>query len=97
MSATLVAPASTLYAGKEQITSLSSVKSLSPPSNARWAILVPESQAIRLSLAGGTPGTPTTADMLIGVGQPVEVTTALADVRLLEEAAGAKVNVWYFG
>lgn len=97
MSATLVTPANTSYAGKEQITSLSTVKSLSPPPNARWAILVPESQAIRLSLAGGTPGTPTTADMLIGVGQPVEVTTTLTDIRMLEEAASAKVNVWYFG
>lgn len=90
-------PAGTAYCGKEQIASLSTVKSLAVPSNARWAILVPESQAIRLSLAGGAPGTPTSADMLIAVGQPVEVTTALADVRLLEEAASAKVNVWYFG
>lgn len=97
MTAIPVTPADTPYAGKEQITSLSTVKSLAPPSNARWAILVPESQSIRLSLAGGSPGTPTTADMLIGVGVPVEVTTPLANVRLLEEAASAKVNVWYFG
>lgn len=92
-----VTPAGTAYCGKEQITSLSTVKSLTPPSNARWAILVPESQAIRISLAGGTPGTPTASDMLIDVSQPVEVTTLLADVRLLEEAASAKINVWYFG
>ncbi|MBI2741768.1 MAG: hypothetical protein HYX38_35205 [Rhodospirillales bacterium] len=97
MSTTPVTPAKTVYCGKEQITSLSTVKSLAAPSNASWAILVPESQAIRLSLAGGTPGTPTTADMLIEVGQPVEVTTPLADVRVLEDAASAKVNVWYFG
>lgn len=97
MSAILTSPANAQYAGKEQITSLSLVKSLTPPSNARWAILVPESQAIRLSLAGGSPGTPTSADMLIAVGQPVEVTTPLADVRMLEETASAKVNVWYFG
>lgn len=97
MSTTPVTPAKTVYCGKEQITSLSTVKSLSPPSNASWAILVPESQAIRLSLAGGTPGTPTTSDMLIAVGQSVEVTTPLGDVRMLEEAASAKINVWYFG
>ncbi|MPZ32059.1 MAG: hypothetical protein GEV13_13865 [Rhodospirillales bacterium] len=75
------APGNTTYAGREQITSLSTVKSLTPPSNARWAILVPERPAVRISLAGGTR---TTADMLIDVGQPVEVTTALANVRLLE-------------
>lgn len=97
MPVTPTTPAGAAYCGKEQITSLSTVKSLAVPSNARWAILVPESQAIRLSLAGGAPGTPTAADMLIAVGQPVEVTTALADVRMLEEAASAKVNVWYFG
>ncbi|WP_422001760.1 hypothetical protein [Reyranella sp.] len=85
------------YCGKDQLTALSTVKSLSPPANARWAILVPESQAIRISLAGGSPGTPTAADMLIAVGQPVEITTSLADVRVLEAAASAKVNVWYFG
>jgi hypothetical protein len=97
MNVMLTTPGPTAYCGKEQITSLSTVKSLAPPSHARWAILVPEAQAIRVSLAGGTPGTPTSADMLIDVGQPVEVTTELTDVRLLEEAAGAKINVWYFG
>ena len=97
MSTTSIVPANTPYAGKEQITSLSTVKSLTAPSNARWAILVPESQAVRISLAGGTPGTPSSADMPIAVGQPLEVTTPLADVRLLEEAPSAKVNVWYFG
>lgn len=97
MSVIPTTPAGAAYCGKEQITSLSTVRSLAPPSNAHWAILVPESQAIRLSLAGGSPGTPTSADMLIDVGQPVEITTSLADVRMLEEAASAKVNVWYFG
>lgn len=88
--------ANDIYIGKEQITSLSTVKSLTPPAGARWAILVPESQSIRLSLAGGSPGTPTSADMLILVGQSVEITTSLPNVRMLEEAASAKVNVWYF-
>lgn len=94
MSATPITPADTPYAGKEQITSLSTEKSLTLPSGARWAILVPESQAVRINLGGATP---TSADMLIGVGVPVEVATPLTGVRLLEEAASAKVNVWYFG
>src|SRR5262245_5522761 len=97
MSIIPTTPAGAAYCGKEQITSLSTVKSLTPPPNAKWVILVPESQAIRISLAGGTPGTPTSADMLIDVGQPIEITTPLTDVRLLEEATAAKVNVWYFG
>ena len=94
MSITSTTQAATAYCGKEQLVSLSTVKSLAPPSHARWTILVPELQAIRISLAGGTVGAPTLSDMLIDVGQPVEITTALADPRLLEEAANARVNVW---
>ena len=39
MSVTSITPAGVAYCGKEQITSLSTVKSLAPPSHARWAIL----------------------------------------------------------
>lgn len=73
----------TTYAGNEQITSLSTVKSLTPPSNARWAVLTPESSAVRISLA-------TTVDVLIGVGRPAEVTTALGNVRLLDSVLTQK-------
>lgn len=86
-------PANDTYIGKEQITSLNTVKSLTVPVGARWAILVPETQAIRVNLASTTPDS---TDMPIAVGQPLEVTTSLAAVRLLEQTPSAKVNVWYF-
>ena len=93
MSVTFTALAGMAYCGKKQIKSLSTVKSLARLFHARWAILGPESQAIRISPAGGTSGAPTSSDLMIDVGQPVEITTSLADARLLEEATGAKINV----
>jgi hypothetical protein len=84
MRVTSTPQAYTAYCRKEQITSLSTVKSLASPSHASWVILVPESQAILLSLAGGTLGAPTSSDMMIDVGQPVEITTSLADARITE-------------
>ena len=84
------------YVGTEQITSLSTVRSLTLPDNARVAVLIPETQAVRITLDGTTPNS---ADPLIAAGQDTTVTTRedLANVRLLEDAASATVKVLYFG
>lgn len=84
------------YIGTEQISSLSTVKSLTIPDNASAAVLIPETQAIRYSLDGTTP---TSADPLLYAAQDLTVTTRedLANVRLIEEAASATVKVLYFG
>lgn len=84
------------YVGIEQITSLSTVKSLTLPDNARVAVLIPETQAVRIAFDGTTP---TSADPLIVAGQDLTVTTRedLANVRLIEDAASATVKVLYFG
>lgn len=84
------------YVGTEQITSLSTVKSLTLPSNARAAVLIPETQAVRIAFGATTP---TSADPLLYAGQDLTVTTRedLANVRLIEDAASATVKVLYFG
>jgi hypothetical protein len=79
--------------GGEQLTSLSASTSLAAiPSNAGWAILKPRGAAINLRLNGGTA---VATDMQIPVDTPVEITSNLADVRII--GAGATVDVWYFG
>ena len=84
------------YVSAEQITSLSTVKSLTVPDNARAAVLIPETQAVRVAFDGATP---TSADPLLHAGQDLTVTTRedLANVRLIEDAASATVKVLYFG
>ena len=41
--------------------------------------------------------TASSTDMLVDARVPVEITSKLADVRLLQAASGAVVDVWYFG
>lgn len=87
-------PGSSPYKGKEQVTSLSASKGFqSIPNGARWAVLKPRTQAVYVNLGAAAA---TSADMLIDVGQPLEVTTPLAAVRIIEAAASATVDVWYF-
>jgi hypothetical protein len=81
--------------GAEQVTSLSASAPLATiPTYASWAIIKPRVQGIYLRLNGGTA---TSADMLIPVDTPVEVTSGLASVRMLQATAGAIADVWYFG
>jgi len=79
--------------GSEQITSLgSSVGLAAIPVNAGWAIIKPRGAPINLRFFGGYG---TNRDMQIPTDTPVEVTSKLADVRMI--GAGATVDVWYFG
>lgn len=93
MPVTAVVPGRTPYVGKEQITGLSSSKSLTPPAGAGWCILKPKTQGVYVNL-GGTAAT--SADMLISADIPLQVTSDLNGVRILEAAASATVDVWYF-
>jgi len=81
--------------GQEQVTALSASASFaSIPANATWAIVKPRVAGIYMRLIGGTA---TSGDMSIDVGTPIYVTSPLADVRMLQQAAGAIADVWYFG
>jgi len=79
---------------QEQIVTPSVSTALaSVPTYATWAILKSRSQGVYLRLTGGTA---TSADMAITADVPVEITSKLADVRVLQQAANATVDVWYF-
>lgn len=87
-------PANEIYIGAEQVTSLSSSAALAPPAGARWAILQSRGAGVYISLDGTDA---TSADMMIDARVPVDITTKLSNVRLLQTAASAIVDVWYFG
>jgi len=83
--------------GYQQITSLSSATSLTIPTNSHSALIQAENQSIRLSDdPDGTAPTATTG-LRIAAGDVLEYDGDLRKVRLIEEAASAKVNILYYG
>lgn len=85
------------YLGYEQITGLSSAKGLNPPKGTAFALVTPETQAVRwvgstsetLSASVGYP---------LAAGNELEVDAdGLEGFRFIEQAASAKLNVVYFG
>jgi hypothetical protein len=80
--------------GYEQITSLSSAESLTVPKNARWALIIPETQAVRWRDDGTDPSA--TVGMPLAVGQPLQYTGSLAGIRFIEQTASAKINIAYY-
>lgn len=93
--ATEVVPGADTPVGYQQITSASTSQALTIPANARWAIIVPESQAVRFRDDGSDPtatvGTP------LAVGQPLLYTGNLKAFRVIEQTASAKINVSFYG
>ncbi len=80
--------------GYEQITGLSSVKTLSPPQGARLAIIQTVNQAIRWRPDGVSPDAST--GMVLGAGLDFPYPGDLASFRMIEMAVSAEVNVAYF-
>lgn len=80
--------------GYEQITGLSAVKNLSPPGGARFALITPESQAVRYRDDDTDPTA--SVGMRLTVGTYLEYTGNLGTIRFIEEAASAKLNVIYY-
>lgn len=80
--------------GYEQITSLSSAASLTPPTGAVRAVIQAEAQTVRYRDDGTSPtasvGTRLLAD------DTILYTGDLTAIELIEEVAGAKVNVHYY-
>lgn len=86
-------PGNTDYRGREQILGLSVSKSLTPPQDARWCIIQPRTQGVWVRLDGvaaDTTGFP------LAVGQPMEITVSLLNVRVIEQAPSATLDVLYF-
>lgn len=79
--------------GYQQITSLSAAATLTVPTGARCALIVPEAAAVRFRLDGTAPtatvGTP------LAIGQPVTLNgpAALAAAQFIQQAAGGIINV----
>lgn len=80
----------------EQITSLSSATGLNIPANASMVWLQAETSNIRYKLEGGTP-TAASGMIMRSTEPPIEIQTALAPMKFIQEAAGAILNVTYFG
>ena len=75
--------------GLERITSLNTVKSLTVPSGAIFALIQPLTQAVWLTNDGSTPSA--TNGIQIAVGTILEYDADLEKVRLLEAAASSDV------
>lgn len=80
--------------GYQQITNLSASVGLAVPAGARWALIIPQTQAVRwLEL-----GTPTASvGMPQAVGQVLQYTGNLSAIRFIEQTASAALNVSYYG
>lgn len=87
-------PATMTYVGKEQITDVSSGDTaLTVPPGARVAWVKPRDVGVYVSLSGDTADS---SDFEVDAGALLQVSSALADVRMLQVASSAVVDVWYF-
>lgn len=85
------------YLSYEQITGLSSAKSLTPPKGVAFALITPESQAVRW-VGSSSETLSSTVGYPLAAGNELEIEAdGLASFRFIEQAAGAKLNVVYFG
>lgn len=85
-----------MFLSYEQITSLNTAKSLTPPTTgpvAGWAMIQCETQAVRFLLNGEVPTSST--GMRLAVGQTLFLNSDLNAFRVIEETSSAKVNVHY--
>ena len=80
--------------GYQQITSLSSATGLTIPANARWALIVPQTQAVRWRDDANPTGT---VGMPLAVGQVLQYTGNLSSIKFIEQTASAALNVAYYG
>ncbi len=81
--------------GYQQITSLSTSTALTVPNGATRVLIVAESQAVRWRPDGATTAPTATVGMPLAVGQPLVYSGDLSAIRFIEQAASAKLNVFY--
>lgn len=81
--------------GYVQITDVSTVVSLPVPAGANFALVQVEGAPIRWRDDGSNP-TATTGMRLTTTGE-LKLDTTLATVRVIQEAAGAKLNISFYG
>ncbi len=81
--------------GYEQVTDISSVTSLTPPTDSRIAIIQVKDQAARWRDDGTEPSA--TVGMPIGADLDILYTGDLTAFRIIEQTSGAELNVSYYG
>lgn len=82
--------------GYQQITSLTAAASLTVPAKCRLITCIPEGQGVRWRSDGTDPTATVGYPLAIGVEQSynAEQSTRL---KFIEQAASAKLNVYYWG
>lgn len=91
---TLTKPALCDCLGYQQITALNTAATLTVPTGAKWALIVPETQAVRWRDDGTTPTA--SVGMTLAIAQPLEYTGDLTKIQFIEQTASAKLNVSYY-
>jgi hypothetical protein len=80
--------------GYQQLTSMTNATSLTPPAEARIAVIEAEAQEVRWRDDGVDPTT--TVGMLLPVKSAFTYTGVLASLRFIAAVAGAILNVSYY-
>jgi hypothetical protein len=82
--------------GYEQLTSLAAATGLTVPSGTVRAVVIPTAQAVRWRDDGVNPTASVGMPLAAGVERSFD-TANLAPLRFIEQAAGAVLNVTYYG
>lgn len=90
----LVYDGSLTSTGYQQLTSLSAAASLTVPAGSRWALITPETQAVRWRDDGTNPTA--TVGMPIAIGVSFWYTGEMSAIKFIEQTASAKLNVTYY-
>lgn len=80
--------------GHQQITDVSAATSLTVPAGAQRALLCPQTQAVRFRDDGTDPTA--TVGIHIGAGERFLYEGNLSTIKLIQEAAGAKLDISYY-
>lgn len=88
------APPTSTPLGYQQITSLTTAQLLTVPPGATYAVIVPDTQAVRYR----DDGTPPTASigMPIPIGTQITYSGNLAAIQFIQQTASAVLNVSYY-
>jgi hypothetical protein len=85
------------FLGYEQVTLGAASTALTVPAGAVKAVVAVETAAVRYRLDGATTAPTASVGMPVPAGSTVGLVGALAAVRFIRVAAGAVLNVCYFG